>query len=84
MDATHTIESSPFAKMDIEEIGKLIHPKHIQVDKKADRYVSDIVFNIKNIESNRTYFRTLFKSIAIRILHFIKKYKCSMNFSKIW
>jgi len=45
-EATHTGGSSVFEKMATKDIGELIHPKRIQVDEKADRYVSDACFNI--------------------------------------
>lgn len=46
-EATHTTGSSPFAKMIVSDIGIMIHPKVIKADTKADRYVSNMGFNIK-------------------------------------
>lgn len=63
-EATHTGGSSPYAKMDTKDIGVLIHPNHIQVDKKADRYVSDACFNIhENIKFTTDLSNRLKKNI---------------------
>lgn len=44
--ATHTIGFSPYANSATKDIEELIYPKKIQVDKKADRYITDTIFNI--------------------------------------
>ncbi len=48
--ATNTTVTSPFANMKTSGIGTLLHPKIIKVDKQADRYASDKVFNITKIK----------------------------------
>jgi hypothetical protein len=72
-EATHTTGSSPLAKMDTKDIEKLVHPKHIQADEKADRYVSDTVFKIKKTESKRTDVSFFLKLITVRVLSLLQK-----------
>lgn len=64
-EATHTTGSSPFAKMDTKDIGELIHPKQIEVNKKADRYVSDSAYNIQ--KSRKHSFKFL-KSFVKKVI----------------
>ncbi|KOP39509.1 MULTISPECIES: hypothetical protein [unclassified Flavobacterium] len=46
VNATHTTGQSPFENLSTQDIGKIIHPKNIKVDKTADRYISDNCFKI--------------------------------------
>lgn len=66
-EATHTIGSSPLSKMETTEMGTIIHPQNIRVNKKADRYVSDTVFKIK-----RNSPQNLFKKINENVRNKIK------------
>lgn len=66
-EATHTQENSVFANMASSDIGTIIHPKHILVNKKADRYVSDTVFNI--VKKRNT---NLLKKIKVKFKKSIK------------
>lgn len=50
-EATHTKNISPLANKEFESIGSITHPDKIVVDKKADKYASEVVFDIK-IEKN--------------------------------
>lgn len=68
-EATHTTESSIFEKMVTKDIGKLIHPKRIQVDKKADRYVSDTAYNIRK---RRKSTFMVFKRLIKKVLNVVK------------
>lgn len=66
--ATHTTAASPFANMKTQDIGTIIHPKSIKVEKKADRYASDKVFKIpKNKKFTYKYLKRLFKKINIKM-----------------
>ena len=65
-DATHTIEVSPLAKMKTKDIGLIIHPKSIKVDKKADRYSSEKVFGIP--KSQKLIFNYLKKNVKIKLV----------------
>ncbi|CAM4096214.1 hypothetical protein [Gillisia limnaea] len=51
-NATHTKGSSPFANLETVEIGVISHPDKIIVNKKADDYASDLVYNIKGSKNN--------------------------------
>lgn len=63
-EATHTTSSSPLAELAIKDIGELIHPEDIHVDKKADRYISDVWFKInENIKWQTDLSTRLKKSI---------------------
>jgi hypothetical protein len=68
-EATHTTGSSPFAKMETRDIGKLIHPKLIQVDKNADRYVSNTAYNIRK---SRKYTLKYLKNLTKKRLIWLK------------
>ena len=46
-DATHTKGQSVFANMATKNIGKIIHPEDLVINKKADRYVSNTLFGIR-------------------------------------
>lgn len=66
--ATHTTAASPFANMKIQDIGTIIHPKSIKVEKKADRYASDKVYNIpKSRKFPFKYLKRLFRKIHFKI-----------------
>jgi hypothetical protein len=67
IDATHTTGSSPFENMPMKDIGSIIHPKNIQVDKKADRHVSGRVYKIKR---NRRFMLLYFKKNIKKYLFF--------------
>lgn len=69
-EATHTTGSSPLSKMAVKDIGFVVHLSDIQVDKKADRYVSDTAYNI--IKKTKHPFK-IFKSLNKKIIIWIKK-----------
>jgi hypothetical protein len=71
IEATHTLQrDSVFANMATNEIGSIMHPENIQVDKKADRYVSNRVFkiNIKKMAMIKKYIRFIFDLIMVRMI----------------
>lgn len=64
-EATHTLQKeSTFANMKTNDIGLIVHPKVIKVNKKADRYTSRKVFNIISKYS--------IKNIKIKLMKKIK------------
>ena len=68
-DATHTIGESSFANMETQDIGNITHPKSIKVDKEADRFVSDSVYNISRRKKNTfKYFKRILKKIQLKII----------------
>jgi hypothetical protein len=68
-DATHTIGESSFANMETQDIGHISHPKSIKVDKEADRYASDKVFNIR--QRRKFNFKVL-KDLIKRMINVVK------------
>lgn len=66
--ATHTTLDSPFANMITQNIGKISHPKNTKINKKADRYTSNKVYNIPTrTKSNFEYFKKLVMRIYLKI-----------------
>lgn len=66
--ATHTTTASHFENMQTQDIGTILHPKSITVDKKADRYTSDKVYNIPiSRKFHFKYLKRLFKKINIKM-----------------
>ncbi len=66
--ATHTTLVSPFANMQTQNLGAILHPKRVKVNKKADRYTSNKVYNIStNRKFNFKYLKKLFKKIYLKI-----------------
>lgn len=85
-EATHTKGASLYANMKIQDIGIILHPKNIKVNKKADRYASDKVFNIaknKKLTYNglKSYSkRKLVRLLAPEIIQLVKrKFKVFQN-----
>lgn len=66
--ATHTTLVSPFANMITQNIGKISHPKNTKINKKADRYTSNKVYNIPTrTKSNFEYLKKLVIRIYLKI-----------------
>lgn len=85
-EATHTTGASLFANMKTQDIGIILHPKNSKVNKKADRYASDKVFNIaknKKLTYNglkRYSKRKLVRLLAPEIIQLVKrKFKVFQN-----
>ncbi len=51
-DATHTKDISHFTNREVECIGEITHPNRMIVNRKADFYASQEVFNIKKVRNN--------------------------------
>ena len=47
VDATHTTGKNPFENIITKDIGVIIHPKNVKVNKKEDKYISRKVLNIR-------------------------------------
>jgi hypothetical protein len=62
-DATHTNGESSFANMKTQDIGRITHPQIIQVNKKADRYISEKCFNIQKRKRLQLHIPKWFKKI---------------------
>jgi hypothetical protein len=74
-DATHTTELRQSANMTTKDIYTITHPKAIKVDKIADRYASDTIFNIhKTKKLNFKDLKRFLKRIFIKLsrLQFVK------------
>jgi len=57
-DSTHTASSdSPLAGMATQELGELTHPKVIEADTAADRYVFDYTFGGRSLRFPRSLLR---------------------------
>jgi hypothetical protein len=70
-DATHTMGDSLLANMQTQDIGTILHPKTIKVDKKADRYASDKVFNIG--KKKKLDFNNLKKYLKCKLIRFLNE-----------
>ena len=67
-DATHTTALSSSANMITQDIYTITHPNAIKVDKIADRYASDKVFNIhKTKKLNFKDLKRFLKRISIKL-----------------
>ncbi|MDR7372333.1 FkbM family methyltransferase [Flavobacterium aquidurense] len=85
-DATHTRGYSPFSNLKTQDIGAILHPKSIKVDKKADRYTSAKVFNIPKNKKltykglKKDLKRKLVRLLSPEIIQLIKrKFRVSQN-----
>lgn len=76
-DATHTNDiNNAFANVSTHDIGVLIHPKVIKVNKKADRYVSDkFIFSQKSSMKPISNLFRWFKEKVKNVLYAEVKYK---------
>lgn len=67
-DATHTTALSNSANMTTQDISTITHPNAIIVDKIADRYASDTIFNIhKTKKLNFKDLKRFLKRIMIKL-----------------
>jgi hypothetical protein len=51
-DATHTKGQSPFAEMPTAELGPIVHPPMIEIDRIADRYTFGRNFGVRGIRQD--------------------------------
>lgn len=70
VDATHTIEPTEFENLSTQEIGKIVHPGKIVVNKKKDRIFSDSIYKMKR---KKKFSFALFKKKIKKILSFKRR-----------
>ncbi|MDR6762529.1 hypothetical protein J2Y38_002740 [Flavobacterium sp. 2755] len=72
INATHTTGSSEFENLPTENIGNIVHPNNIQVNKNIDRYISDVCFKIVR---NKGGIKQTVYNIVKRGFKYLKKSK---------
>ena len=86
LDATHTTNSSPFENLDTHDIGSIVHPENVIVNKKIDRNISKKVFNIqRKIKMNFRLpyrFKKIFTSRSRVKVSSLERYKEYVSISK--
>lgn len=75
-DATHSTGKSPFSNKLTKNIGTIVHPKFIKINNEADRYISDVCFNIHDTKKGVMYFCQIFKGKLFKML---KKNKSNLK-----
>ncbi|CAL65531.1 hypothetical protein [Christiangramia forsetii] len=65
-EATHTIDYTPLSKVPTKNVGLIRHPKNIEVNKKADKYLTEKVYGI--IEQNNILIRRFIPDIIKKLI----------------
>ncbi len=89
-DATHTLEISPLASIPTMNLGRIIHPRKVRIDRKADSYATANVYCIgchRKTKNSSKIFKAFFKKILkyllpFKIITFAKKIKGKNSIEK--
>lgn len=63
VEATHTTASSPYENLTTKNLGRIVHPINIEVNKKADKNVSDKVYKIIKKRKSIVFLKRMIKKL---------------------